>query len=72
MATAALGHGTAGPGEVKASRPYWPTLRASVEITESSARGRKGWKGLEQHGHACARRRRSWRPGGAAPAVRAT
>ena len=30
-------------------------LRASVGFTESSARGRKGWKGLEQHGHARAR-----------------
>jgi len=55
MATAALGHGTAGSGEAKASRPLWPTLRVSEGFTESSARGRKGWKGLEQHGHARAR-----------------
>ena len=55
MATAALGHGTAGSGEAKASRPSWPTLRVSEGFTESSARGRKGWKGLEQHGHERAR-----------------
>jgi len=30
-------------------------LRASVGFTESNARGRKGWKGLEQHDHARAR-----------------
>ena len=30
-------------------------LRASVGFTEVIARGRKGWKGLEQHGHT-----RSW------------
>ena len=30
-------------------------LRASVGFTEVIARGRKGWKGLEQHDHA-----RSW------------
>ena len=60
MATAELGHGTAGSGEATTSWPYWHTQRASMSHLEASARERRGDKELEQHGRCELCRRRSW------------
>jgi len=55
MATAALGHGTAGSDDATASWPDMATLRATAALLEPSARQRRGGKGLEQHGRMRAR-----------------
>ena len=52
MATAALGHGTAGSGEAMALRLEREALRASAVHLGSSARQRRGWEG---HSGGCPR-----------------
>ena len=57
-AMAAHGHGMAGSGEVMASRPYWPALRASVAHAAASAKERRYNKGARTAGRVEQQRRR--------------